>query len=124
MCSLRVRGGLHLDGVLCGFVDEQEVEGVVSRGVHHVLFQPEVDSSNCEKLVPACIGFVDVDSLAFGDISHLLDSSTHLAGELPSLGGYVDAVACVDELGTKSAFSSRAPDLKFRDGEVKVKCWV
>ena len=122
--GLHVGGGLHLDGVLCGFVDEQEVEGVVSRGVHHVLFQPEVDSSNCEKLVPACVRLVDSDSLSLGDISPFPSSPIHLAGELSCLGGYVDAMPCVDEFGTVPAFSSRASDLKFPNREVKVKCWM
>jgi hypothetical protein len=36
-------------------VDEQEVEGVVSRGVHHVLLQHEGDSSNHQKTVFPCL---------------------------------------------------------------------
>jgi len=122
--SLHVSEGLHFDRVLGSFVDEQEVEGVVSRGVHHILLQPQVDSSNCEELVPACIRLGDGDPLSLGDVSAFLSPSIHLAGKLTCLCSHVDAVASVDKFGAVSTFGSCTPDLKFCDGKVKVKCCV
>jgi hypothetical protein len=92
--SFHISGSLHFDRVLGSFVDEQEVEGVVSRGVHHILLQPDVDSSNCEELVPACVRLGDGDPLSLGDVSAFLSPSIHLAGKLTCPGSHVDAVAC------------------------------